>query len=233
MIFYLLETRQSDATGGPVLVIVTGVVLLALSATHFRFWKSKTRGMSPASLRRQSIAAAAGAAAMVLIGIVILLFAVAPIPAPAAPRAAMPGKKIVTMVTPTPVPQPVRVDDFWPSNHDLSSGGREEVVELPPDEFIARAALPPELAADLESFRGSEVANGKVRILGLQFTTVSDCLRWWEVPLGGASYRFGCGKRGMILIRHDGSAEGRAIAKRLETAVERNFADVHTNDRRK
>jgi serine/threonine protein kinase len=233
VIFYLLETRQSDATGGPVMVIVMGVVLLALSATHFRFWKSKTRGMSATSLRRQSIATAAAAAALVLIGIVILLFAVAPIP-PAPTHAAVPGKPIITMVaTPSPVPQPLRVDDLWPSKYDLSSGGQEEVVEFSPDEFIARAALPPEIAADLESFRGSEVANGKARILGLQFTTVANCLRWWEVPLGGASYRFGCGKRGMILIRHDGSAEGQAIAKRLETAVERNHADATTTDRRK
>src|SRR5213078_1240153 len=37
MILWLLDTRRSDATGGPVMVIVTGVLLMALAATHGRF----------------------------------------------------------------------------------------------------------------------------------------------------------------------------------------------------
>jgi hypothetical protein len=230
VILSLLHTRRSDATGGPVIVIVMGVVMMALAATQFKFWKSKTRGVPPASLRRQSRAWTAAAAAVVLIAIAILLFAVAPIPAPPqAPSA--PARQVVRVFSPDS--EPLRVDNCWPSKHDLSSGGLQEVVELPSDEIIARAGLPAEIAGDLEFLRGSEVANGKVRILGLQFKTVADCLRWWELQLAGASYRFGCGKRGMILIRHDGSAEGRAIAKRLETAVERNYADANTTDRRK
>src|SRR5262245_52375543 len=55
VILYLLETRRSDATGGPVLVIVTGVVLMALAAGHFRFMRKKTDGIPPGRLRKEAV----------------------------------------------------------------------------------------------------------------------------------------------------------------------------------
>jgi predicted Ser/Thr protein kinase len=242
VILWLLHTRRSDATGGPVLVIVTGVVLMALAATHFRFTRKKALGAPPEMLRREATALAAGAAAIVLIAVAILLFAVAPTPTP--PQAVVAHtKQLVGTVNPPAsrwqeggrryhhVKQPFRVDELWPVGTDLPVGF-EEAKSLEGRELLTKAEFPALMLEDLEYSRGLEFGGGHALIVGLQFKSELFRLRW-EKELGWKTSPtwlwpyslFGEGL-GVIFIRHDGSAIGAAAKETLEAAVENNLATL-------
>jgi predicted Ser/Thr protein kinase len=191
VIFWLLNTRRSDATGGPVLVIVTGVIMMALAATQFRFIKGKAANISPSSRRRQSVVTGVAGAAIVLIAVAILLFAVAPVPVP--PQAvASPGKPAVRIITPAGALPPedaaeagrFLLADAWPAEESIP---RElEVQTVDAKQASEELGLDPECRKDVLELRrwrihvrsGGDSESHRCILSGIQFADPSERLRW-------------------------------------------------------
>ena len=237
----LTAGRKHEGIGGPVLVIISGVILMALAATHFRFWKSKTRRIPPASLRRQSTMLAGAAAGVVLLAVAILVLVAVPVPPPppqvpmtiappvidAAPEPSQPAPKAVPSRY-HHVKHQFRVDDLWPTGTDLPNG-LERARTIDGKELLEKAGLPPGVLGDLEFSRGLDFQNGRTLIVGLQFRTELARRRWsnereWKACMEEWHYHLFGDSEGVILIRHDGSAIGGAAKDMLESIVERSLA---------
>jgi predicted Ser/Thr protein kinase len=214
--------------GGPVLVIGAMVVTLMVLAGPMRGKDfRKTEPMTPA--RRQAMFVGIGAGAVALIAVVILIVGVRtaparrPTPAPTV-RAINPATNRAVVVGSVE-----GFDRAWPSEADLSDGMTNR-VSWEGEAVLQHWSFPRNGARELEAAHGLDIEKGRAWIIGLTFATESARQTWekdpaWKDAGHPWAYRLGCGPRSFILIGHDASAPGRALAKRLESIVERNWSD--------
>jgi len=200
VVFWFLSDRKADYVGGPILVIVAGVVTLAGMSGRLRGsrWKPIE---PPTEGRRQAMIVGIAAAALVFIAIAVLLFVTAHAPAP--PALAVP-------IPPMMAGEADRfyLNDAWSLAFRDSLQG-EEVFRAPhphpdggADISLVKNGQWQQMMEDVAAIRRAPWDEGRLLLYGIQFKS-EEARRRWEKHLNFETATFGGGQvpKGLSLFK--------------------------------